>query len=371
MAESLFHQLALAGVRGLTPYQPGKPIEELEREYGIQGAVKLASNENPLGPSPVAVEAVQAALKEKIARYPDGNGFALKAALSQRLGVAAEQITLGNGSSDILEFAARVWVSPAHEVIYSQYCFALYPLLTQILGAQGRSVPAKDFGHDLQAMAVAVNERTRLVYIANPNNPTGTWLRADELEAFLTAMSGHVLVVLDEAYHEYVGAAEYPDSLGWLARYPNLIITRTFSKIYGLAGLRVGYGVSHRDLADLMNRVRPPFNVNSLALAAAAAALQDQDHIQRSQAVNRTGMAQLTAAFTRLGMDYIPSAGNFVTVNVGQPGEKVYAALLRRGVIVRPIASYGLSHYLRVTVGQEAENARFLQALESVLGERP
>lgn len=369
MAESLFHRLALAGVRGLTPYQPGKPIEDLEREYGVRGAVKLASNENPLGPSPVAVEAVQAALKE-IARYPDGNGFALKAALSQRLGVAAEQITLGNGSSELLEFAARIWASPAHEVIYSQYCFALYPLLTQILEAQGRAIPAKGFGHDLQAMAAAVNERTRLVYIANPNNPTGTWLGANELEAFLAAMPEHVLVVLDEAYYEYVDAAEYPNSLGWLTRYPNLIITRTFSKIYGLAGLRVGYGVSHRDLADLMNRVRPPFNVNSLALAAAAAALQDQDHVRRSHVVNRTGMVQLTAAFVTLGLDYIPSAGNFVTVNVGRPGEKVYEALLRCGVIVRPMASYGLGHYLRITVGQEEENARFLQALEAVLEER-
>lgn len=367
MSDSLFHRLAVNGVWGLTPYQPGKPIEELEREYGIRNSVKLASNENPLGPSPAAVEAAQAVLRGS-ARYPDGNGFALKSALSQRLGVAAEQITLGNGSSDVLEFAARIWISSAHEVIYSQYCFALYPLLAQALGARGRAVPTKEFGHDLQAMAAAVNEQTRLIYIANPNNPTGTWLRAEELEAFLAAVPGHILVVLDEAYHDYVDSTDYPYSLNWLTRYPNLIITRTFSKVYGLAGLRVGYGVSHQDLADLMNRLRPPFNVNSLALAAATAALQDQAHIQRSCEVNRTGMAQLTRAFTDLGLDYIPSVGNFVTVNMGRPGEEIYEALLRRSIIVRPMTSYGLSHYLRVTVGQEEENARFLQALEAVLG---
>jgi histidinol-phosphate aminotransferase len=304
-----------------------------------------------------------------IARYPDGSGFALKVALSLHLGVSADQITLGNGSSDLLEFAARVLVSHEHEVVYSQYCFALYPLLTQILGARGQVVPAKGFGHDLEAMAEAVNKQTRLVYIANPNNPTGTWLLSDELEAFLAFMPEHVLVVLDEAYYEYVDAAEYPNSLAWLSRYPNLIVTRTFSKAYGLAGLRIGYALSHRDLADLMNRVRPPFNVNSLALAAATIALQDQAHIQRSQAMNRNGMAQLTAAFTALGLDYIPSVGNFVTVDVGQSGGKIYEALLRHGVIVRPMAGYGLPRHLRVTVGQEEENARFIQALEAALEE--
>ncbi|QBQ54857.1 histidinol-phosphate transaminase [Nitrosococcus wardiae] len=368
MTESLFYQLALAGVRGLTPYQPGKPIEELEREYGVRGAVKLASNENPLGPSPLAMEAASKILGES-ARYPDGNGFALKAALSQHLGVSADQITLGNGSSDLLEFVARVLVSPEHEVVYSQYCFALYPLLTQVLGARGQAVPAKNFGHDLEAMAKVVNERTRLVYIANPNNPTGTWSRSDELEAFLAAMPEHVLVVLDEAYYDYVDEAQYPHSLAWLNRYPNLMVTRTFSKAYGLAGLRIGYGVSHRDLADLMNRVRPPFNVNSLALAAATAAVQDQGHLQRSREANRAGMAQLTAAFKALNLEYIPSVSNFVTVDVGQPGEKVYEALLGQGVIVRPMAGYGLPGHLRVTVGQEAENARFIQALEAILKE--
>lgn len=366
MAESLFYQLAAAGVRGLIPYQPGKPIEELEREYGIRDAVKLASNENPLGPSPLAMEAAHAALGES-ARYPDGNGFALKRALSQQLGVAAEQITLGNGSSDLLEFAARVWVAPEHEVVYSQYCFALYPLLAQVLGARGQAVPARDFGHDLEAMAQRVNDRTRLVYIANPNNPTGTWLRSGELEAFLAAMPAHVLVVLDEAYYEYVDEPQYPQSLAWLGRYPNLMVTRTFSKVYGLAGLRVGYGVSHWELADLMNRVRPPFNVNSLALAAATAALQDKAHLQHSREVNRAGMAQLTEAFSASGLDYIPSVGNFVTVNVGQPGDKVYEALLGHGVIVRPMAGYGLPEHLRVTVGQEQENARFIQALKAIL----
>lgn len=368
ITKNLFYRLAVPGVRGLAPYQPGKSIEELKREYGVEGAVKLASNENPLGYSPQVAEALHSAL-EGIARYPDGNGFALKSALSLHLGVSADQITLGNGSSDLLEFAARVLVSREHEVIYSQYCFALYPLLTKILGAQGRVVPAKGFGHNLEAMAKAVNERTRLVYIANPNNPTGTWLRSDELESFLAAMPEHVSVVLDEAYYEYVDAPEYPNSLVWLSRYPNLIITRTFSKVYGLAGLRIGYAVSHRDLADLMNRVRPPFNVNSLALAAATAALQDQAHIQHSQAANRTGMVQLTAAFTALGLDYIPSVANFVTVDMGQPSKKIHESLLRRGVIVRPMVGYGLPGHLRVTVGQEEENARCIHAFERALGE--
>ncbi|ABA56708.1 aminotransferase [Nitrosococcus oceani ATCC 19707] len=368
MAESLFYQLAAAGVQGLTPYQPGKPIEELEREYGVRGAVKLASNENPLGPSPMAIDAIYGVLGES-GRYPDGNGFALKTALSQCLGIPANQITLGNGSSDLLEFAARVLISPEHEVIYSQYCFALYPLLIQILGAKGHAVPAKGFGHDLEAMVKAVNSQTRLVYIANPNNPTGTWLHSDELEAFLAALPEHVLVVLDEAYYEYVNEAQYPYSLAWMSRYPNLMITRTFSKIYGLAGLRIGYGVSHPDLADLMNRVRPPFNVNSLALAAATAALQDHDHLQRSRKVNQAGMAQLTMAFTALGLDYIPSVANFVTVDVKQSGDKVYENLLRHGVIVRPMTGYGLPRHVRVTVGREEENARFIQVLETVLEE--
>jgi histidinol-phosphate aminotransferase len=368
VAENLFYQLALAGIRGLTPYQPGKPVEELEREHGVQNAVKLASNENPLGPSSLVMEAIHAAFRD-IPRYPDGSGFALKAALSLHLGVSVDQITLGNGSSDLLEFAARILVSSEHEVVYSQYCFALYPLLTQILGAQGRIIPAKGFSHDLEAMAKAINKQTRLIYIANPNNPTGTWLSSDELEAFLAFMPEHVLVVLDEAYYEYVDAVEYPNSLAWLSRYPNLIVTRTFSKAYGLAGLRIGYALSHRDLAGLMNRVRPPFNVNSLALAAATVALQDQEHIQRSQAMNRTGMAQLTAAFTALGLDYIPSVGNFVTVDVGQSGGKVYEALLQRGVIVRPMAGYGLPRHLRVTIGQKNENARLIQALGAVLEE--
>jgi histidinol-phosphate aminotransferase len=368
VAENLFYSLALATVRGIAPYQPGKPIEELEREYGVRSVVKLASNENPLGPSSLVIEAAHMALGN-IARYPDGSGFALKAALSLHLGVSADQITLGNGSSDLLEFAARVLVSREHEVIYSQYCFALYPLFTQVLGARGQAVPAKNFGHDLEAMAKAVNKQTRLVYIANPNNPTGTWLRSDELEAFIAAMPEYVLVVLDEAYCEYVDADEYPNSLIWLDRYPNLIVTRTFSKAYGLAGLRVGYALSHRDVADLMNRIRPPFNVNSLALAAATAALQDQKHIQRSCAVNRAGMAQLVAAFTALGLDYIPSVGNFVAVDVGQSGAEIYEALLRRGVIVRPMAGYGLPRHLRVTVGQEEENARFIQVLEVTLEE--
>ncbi|MCL5669001.1 MAG: histidinol-phosphate transaminase, partial [Gammaproteobacteria bacterium] len=272
----LFSDLAAPGVRRLQPYIPGKPIAELQREYGVRDIIKLASNENPLGPSPRAVEAVRAALPE-LARYPDGAGFELKQALSHKHGVASEQITLGNGSNDILELIARAFVTPEHEVIFSEHSFAVYPIVTQAVGAAARVAPACNFGHDLDAMHSLINDRTRVIFIANPNNPTGTWLERESLEAFVRAVPQHALVVIDEAYYEYAADTEtrYPDTLPWVARYPNLIVTRTFSKAYGLAGLRAGYSVSHGEVADMLNRVRQPFNVNSLAQAAALAALED------------------------------------------------------------------------------------------------
>jgi histidinol-phosphate aminotransferase len=366
MRENLFLELAAPGVRGLTPYQPGKPLAELEREYDITDAIKLASNENPLGPSPLAVAALREVLAD-LARYPDGGGFVLRHALSLRLGVGTDQITLGNGSNDVLELVARVFVTPEDEVIYSEHAFAVYPLVTQALGARAVVTKARDFGHDLVAMARAVTRHTRLVFIANPNNPTGTWLAADDLEGFVRGLPPHVIVVVDEAYFEYVTDPDYPNALHWLGRYPNLVITRTFSKAYGLAGLRVGYAVSHPAIADLLNWVRQPFNVNSLALAVAAAALDDEDHLARARAVNAAGMAQVTAGITALGLAYIPSVGNFVAVDVGRPAGPVYEALLRQGMIVRPVANYGLPHHLRVTIGLPAENARFLDALARAL----
>lgn len=356
--------LAPGYIRAIAPYQPGKPISELARELGLEeaGIIKLASNENPLGVSPLAQRAIEASLAG-LARYPDGNGFELKQALSRRHGIAAECIVLGNGSNDVLEMAARAFLVPGLEAVYSQHAFAVYPLAVQAVGAAGVEVPARDYGHDLAAMRRAVTSRTRLVFIANPNNPTGTMASAGELEEFIAALPREVLVVLDEAYNEYLPDAHKPDSIGWLKRYPNLVVTRTFSKVYGLAGLRAGYAYAAAGVADLMNRVRQPFNVNSLALTAAAAALDDVDFVRRSFELNRIGMRQLTAGLDRLGLDYIPSYGNFVSFRV-RDAAGVFQKLLRAGVIVRPIASYGMPQHLRVTIGLESENARFLTALE-------
>ncbi len=361
--------LAVPGVRELEPYKPGKPIEELEREYGVSNAIKLASNENPLGPSPRALEAAQKALRD-IHRYPDGNGFALKQALARRHGVAPDHITLGNGSNDILEFLARAFVQPENEVVFSEHAFAVYPIVTRAAGAKAVVTPARNWGHDLAAMRAAVNPRTRLVFIANPNNPTGTWLKADELESFIRAMPAHVIVAVDEAYFEYVEEREYPDTIGWSAKYPNLVTARTFSKAYGLAGLRAGYAVSSAPMADVLNRVRQPFNVNSVALAAAAAALGDEAHVKRAVQANREGIQLLVGAFQSLGLKFIPSAGNFVCVDFGRPAAPVYEALLRGGVIVRPVANYGMPNHLRVTIGLPEENQRFIAALKKVLRDR-
>ncbi len=358
--------LAVPGVRELEPYRPGKPIEELEREYGVTGAIKLASNENPLGPSPRALAAARDVLTD-IHRYPDGNGFVLKRALAKKHGVAPECITLGNGSNDILEFLARSFVLPENEVIFSEHAFAVYPIVTRAVGAKAVVIKAKNWGHDLAAMRAAVNERTRLVFIANPNNPTGTWLKSDELEAFVRAMPAHVLVAVDEAYFEYVEEREYPNTIGWVAKYPNLVTARTFSKAYGLAGLRVGYGISSPAVADVLNRVRQPFNVNSVALAAATAALEDTAHVARAVQTNRDGMRQLIEAFKELGLEYILSAGNFICVDFKRPAAPMYEAFLRQGVIVRPVANYGMPNHLRVTVGLPEENERFIKALEKIV----
>ncbi len=359
--------LAPGYIREIAPYQPGKPISELARELGLDeaGIIKLASNENPLGVSPLAQEAIKEVLAD-LARYPDGNGFELKRALARCHGVEEPCIVLGNGSNDVLELAARVFLGPGREAIYSQHAFAVYPLAVQATGARGIEVPAREFGHDLDAMRRAVTSGTRLVFIANPNNPTGTLVGPAELEAFIAALPHHVVVVLDEAYNEYLEDAAKADSIGWLRRFPNLIVTRTFSKVYGLAGLRVGYALAAAGVADLMNRVRQPFNVNSVALAAATSALADHAFVRRSFELNRAGMKQITAGLKRLEIEFIPSFGNFVSFRVGD-GAAVFQRLLKMGVIVRPIASYGMPAYLRVTIGLETENARFLAALGQVL----
>ena len=359
--------LAPSHIRAIAPYQPGKPISELAREMGLNEAdiIKLASNENPLGVSPLAQRAIQDVL-DGLARYPDGNGFELKQALAARYGVAQEDIVLGNGSNDVLELAARAFLTAEGSAIYSQHAFAVYPLVVQAIGATGIEVPAKNFGHDLDAMLAAVRPDTRLVFIANPNNPTGTLVPTAELRTFLDALPRQILAVLDEAYNEYLEPHLRADSIGWLSRYPNLVVTRTFSKVYGLAGLRVGYAFADPGVADLMNRVRQPFNVNSISLAAASAALGDTDFVRRSYELNRAGMKQITDGLARLRLEYIPSYGNFVTFRAGNAGA-VYDRLLRLGVIVRPIASYGMPEHLRVTVGLESENSKFLACLERAL----
>jgi histidinol-phosphate aminotransferase len=360
--------LAPEYVRRIAPYVPGKPIDELAREYGLaeEAIVKLASNENPRGPSPRAREAIAAA-SAGITRYPDGNGFALKSALAARYRVGREQIVLGNGSNDVLELATQAFLRPGDQAVYSQHAFAVYPLATQARGATGIEVPARDYGHDLDAMANAITPRTRIVFVANPNNPTGTWLPPVAVTAFLAAVPGNVLVVLDEAYDEYLDATQRSPSFAWLAAQPNLIVSRTFSKAYGLAGLRVGFGVMDASAADMLNRVRQPFNVSSVAQAAALAALADTEYVAESAALNHAGLAQLTAALDAMRVAYVPSHGNFLLVHVGD-GARVYERLLRQGVIVRPVANYGLPEHVRVTVGLPDENRRFLAALEAALG---
>lgn len=356
---------ALAYVRAISPYQPGKPITELAREMGIpvDSIVKLASNENPLGVSPKAKRAVEAALAG-VERYPDQ--FELIAKLAARCGVAQSQVVLGNGSNDVLDLIARVFLAQGRSAVFAQHAFAVYPLATLSTGAELICVPAKDFGHDLDAMLAAIRPDTRVVWIANPNNPTGNFLPYPEVRAFLERVPADVTVVLDEAYNEYIPPEARVDTAAWVAEFPNLVVCRTFSKIYGLAGLRVGYGIASPAVADLMNRVRQPFNVNNLALAGALAALDDEEFLQASYQLNRRGMAQIVAALEKLGLDYIPSYGNFVTFKAGD-GAAVNQKLLQQGVIVRPIGGYGMPEWLRVTIGTEAENARFIAALEKAL----
>ncbi|WP_213879750.1 histidinol-phosphate transaminase [Pseudomonas sp. dw_358] len=363
-----FLALAQSGVQQLSPYVPGKPVDELARELNLDPAaiIKLASNENPSGPGAKSVAAIREALEE-LTRYPDGNGFDLKAALSTRYGVSADQITLGNGSNDILELVARAYLAPGLNAVFSEHAFAIYPIVTQAVSAGARVVPAKDYGHDLPAMLAAIDDKTRLVFVANPNNPTGTWFGPQALSEFLDAVPEHVLVVLDEAYIEYAQGGDLPDGLNFLAAHPNLLVSRTFSKAYGLAALRVGYAISAPVIADVLNRVRQPFNVNSLALAAACAALLDTDYLVRSRELNAAGMQQLEDGFRALGLSWIPSRGNFIAVDVGTAGLPVYTALLAEGVIVRPVTGYGMPNHLRVTIGLPAENSRFLEALGKVL----
>lgn len=358
-------------VRAIAPYQAGKPIAEVAREFGLDEAniVKLASNENPFGVPESSKQAMAAAVAD-LGRYPDANGFDLKAALSKRYDVPADWITLGNGSNDILEIAAHAFVQKGQAVVYSQYSFAVYALATQGVGARAIVVPAKEYGHDLDAMAAAIDADTRLVFIANPNNPTGTFIPAAQIEAFLAKVPADVVVVLDEAYNEFLAPEQQFESAKWVQKYPNLLVSRTFSKAYGLAGLRVGFAIAQPALTDLMNRIRQPFNVNSLAQAAAIAALNDEPFLEQGAKNNAAGYSQFVEAFNVLGLEYVPSFGNFVLVKVGNDdgaGARVNLALLKQGVIVRPVGNYGLPQWLRISIGLPQENAIFIAALKKAL----
>jgi histidinol-phosphate aminotransferase len=367
-ADRPLRDLAVPAVQKIAPYVPGKPIEELEREYGVANIVKLASNENPLGPGPLAVEAIENAARE-IGLYPDGNGFELKQALARRHGCDLTCITLGNGSNDVLALLAQAYLTADTEAVYSEYSFAVYPIVVQATGAVSRVAPALSdtakmpLGHDLDAMRQLVGAKTRLVFVANPNNPTGTWVDTQPLRDFIASIPQTSLVILDEAYIEYATDALFPDSSKWLREFPNLVVTRTFSKAFGLAGARVGFALSNPDVADMLNRVRQPFNVSSLALSAACAALRDTQHLEKSVAMNRQGLDQLAHGFDAMGIRRYPSAGNFVLIDCAQPAAPLYEALLRAGIIVRPVANYGLPNHLRITIGTREQNERLLAAL--------
>ncbi len=352
-------------IRSLIPYEPGKPIEEVEREYGISGSVKLASNENPLGPSPRALAVLRERLPE-LHLYPDGDCFYLKRALARKLGVEPDRLIFGNGSNEIIELAARTFMRPGDEAVMAEQAFVVYELIVQAVGGKRKTVPLKNFTHDLAAMADAVTPQTRLVFLANPNNPTGTIYRRRDWEAFLERISPDVLVIVDEAYFEYVEEADYPNSLDYHARHPAILTLRTFSKLYGLAGLRIGYGIGAKDVIALMQRVRQPFNVNAPAQWAALAALDDSEHVQRSLGVNQQGVKYLQTEFARLGLSYVPSQANFILVRVGN-GHEVFQRLLQQGVIVRPMVGYKFPEHVRVTVGSMAQNQKLIGALERLI----
>ncbi|HEY7531966.1 MAG TPA: histidinol-phosphate transaminase [Nitrospiraceae bacterium] len=349
-------------IASLSPYVPGKPIEELQRELGLAEVIKLASNENPLGPSPKALAALSRGAST-LHRYPDGGAFRLREALADRWKVTPDHVILGNGSDEILGMLARTFLAPGDEAVMADQTFVIYRM--EVTAAHGKSVvvPLSRWRHDLSSMATAITDRTRLLFVCNPNNPTGTMVSADEVAKMMGRIPPHVIVVFDEAYYEYVRSGQFPDSLSYVKQGRNVIVLRTFSKIYGLAGLRIGYGVATPEINNFLNRVRPPFNANSLAQIAALAALDDDEHVAKSRAVNEAGMGQVRAGLTALGLDPVPSEANFLYFDVKQEGRAVFEALLREGVIVRHIEN----SMLRVTIGREQENAAFLTALERVL----
>jgi len=354
------------GIEKLVPYDPGKPIEELQREMGLERVIKLASNENALGPSPKALEVLKKALPE-IHRYPDGSCYYLKHKAARKLGVSSQHLIFGNGSNEVIELLMRTYLRPGDKVVYGEPAFVVYKLISLAMDIEGVGVPLKHLTHDLEAMAQAVDERTKMVFVANPNNPTGTMVSHREVMNFLERIPQEVIVVFDEAYIEFVENEGFPQLIPLVLEEKRpLVLMRTFSKIYGLAGLRIGYGIAPTQMVDYMNRVRQPFNVNSLAQAAALAALDDDEHVERSRTLVREGKAFLYKEMEKMGLEYVPSETNFFLIKVGD-GDRVFKELLKKGVIVRNMGGYGLPEYIRVTLGTGEENVFFLEALKEVL----
>jgi histidinol-phosphate aminotransferase len=368
-----FIDLATSGVQQLTPYPPGKPVEELERELGISNSIKLASNENPLGPSPLALAAIKKTAPT-INYYPDGGGFVLSQKLAQKHQVEADNITLGNGSNDILELVTRAFLTPQHSAVFSEHSFAVYPIVVQAVGAKANVAKAfpenhatMPLGHDPAALLAQIDAVTRIIFIANPNNPTGTWLTPAQLEDLFSNIPTNIIIVLDLAYTEYMDETLKPPLEKWLKKFPNILITQTFSKVYALAGLRIGYSISNPEIAGILNRVRQPFNTNTLAQVAAIASLDDIEHVNKSVTMNAAGKTFLEKSFNEMGLNYLPTMGNFISVNVRQNGVALYQKMLHHGVIVRPVANYAMPEYLRITIGTQQQNERFIETLKSCL----
>ncbi|HZV45876.1 MAG TPA: histidinol-phosphate transaminase [Thermodesulfovibrionales bacterium] len=356
-------------VSAIQPYVPGKPVEELERELGIRDSVKLASNENPLGPSPLVLKEIVNDLTNtksslSLNRYPDGNGYYLKQALSRRLSVSEDEIILGNGSNELIDIAARTFLQPGDEAVMAHPSFVVYPMATQAQGATAIQIPLKKYTHDLDAMADAITSSTKIVFIANPNNPTGTMNTKAEFERVVKRIPEGILVVCDEAYCEYVTKPDYPDSMKYLAQGKDILILRTFSKMYGLAGLRIGYGIGRKDIIGEMNKLRPPFNTSSIAQKAALWALQDENHLRRTREINEQGKTYLYKELDSIGMKYVPTEANFIFMPLEHDAHTLYTILLKQGVIVRPMGQ----HEIRVTIGLPEENKRFIDALKKGMG---
>jgi len=350
----------------IRPYKPGKPIDEVQRELGLQDVVKMASNENPLGPSPKAAAAVES-YASSLHLYPDGSCFRLRQELSQRFMVPPENILVGNGSCEIIELVARVLLGPEDQVVFADPSFIMYKIVAAACNADARTVPLKNYAHDLEAMANAIGPNTKLVYIANPNNPTGTLVGQEQIDTFMAQVPHQTVVVMDEAYYEYKVGTPFPDTMKFLSQGRNIVILRTFSKIYGLAGLRIGYGFAPDWLVDCINRIRRPFNVNAVAQIAAVAALSDEEHVRKSQQTNQAGKEFLYRQFSRMGLEFVPTEANFILVDVGRDATQVFQKLLKLGIVVRPMPGWGYPTKLRVTIGTQDQNERLVNALARVL----